>query len=85
MRPSTPPHPSTQAGASTYVTGMLDVGTAVQQQPHNVRVAADGCKHQRRPVLLASGAPQHDASVHTPPQQPSTYVLAKLDVGAVVQ
>ena len=58
-----PPHQP-----NTYVIGMLNVGAAVQQQPHNVRVAVAGCIHQRRgPPLLASGAPQHNASAHAPP------------------
>ena len=44
----------------TYVAGMLNVGAAVQQQPHNVRVAVVGCQYQRRgPVLLASGPVGH--------------------------
>ena len=32
----------------TYLAGMVDVGAAVQQQLHNVRVAVLGCHHQHR-------------------------------------
>ena len=79
-----------QAGASTYVViGKLGVGAAVQQQPHNVRLAVVGCRHQRRPpALLASEAPEHKASAHAPPRnrRRGTYIVPVLIRGhAVVQ
>ena len=75
---------------STYDVFKLDIGATVQQQPHNVRVAAAGCRHQRRgPALQVSGAPEHNSCVSTCAPRSSgrrgTYRVGLIWVHALVQ
>ena len=45
-------YPSKTHAGRTYVGNKAHVGAALQQQPHNVRVAVAGCPHQRHAPVL---------------------------------